>query len=367
MGFLQDIVEQLPGAHTENPLAGGLTPSEFVQRTTTGNASDNGLAAINALDPTIQVERMVNGVDKGLGGNGNIFSENSMAEQSNILNTVGKVIASWWAGGVAGDAAGSSAAASSNASVASNAGTIGNVAQGATIGGTAAGMNNQSVGEGALIGAVGGLLAPTTTDPTVVTEAPSATEVALQRAGQSAAKTAVGGGSGDEILTSAGTGAIYGSTANMNPTIAGAINGMVNAGIQADKAGQPIENGLFYGAVTGGAGGAAYDVAGGADDPTAGNPQGQSNELAGNVAGQTAAYAAGQVARNNLPVSPNAPEIPVDPQFEAYMKELTKGYSPQIQEVVNPMVLAAVGNGTEVSPTQLTQTNGISPLLLQGA
>jgi len=357
MSFLSDIVDQLPGAHTEIPFSGGSTVSEFAQQTTTGNISDNGLAAINALDPTIQLERMVNGVDKGLGGNGNIFSENSMAEQANILNTVGKVIASWWAGGVAGEAVGGATGSAAAA----------NVAQGATMGGTAAGMNNQSVGEGALVGAVGGLLAPTTTDPTVVTEAPSAAEVALQRAGQSAAKTAVAGGNGDDILTSAGTGAISGGTYDMNPTIAGAINGMVNAGIQADQAGQPVENGLFYGAVTGGAGGAAYDFAGGADAPTAGNPQGQSNELAGNVAGQTAAYAAGQVAQNNLPVSPTQPEMQVDPAFEAYMREMTKGYSPQIQEVVNPMVLAAIGNGTEVNPTELTPTSGISPLLLQGA
>jgi len=342
MGFLSDLVDKLPGSHIKNPLMGGKTMSEFVDSTTTGSLSDNGLAAINALDPTIQVERMVNGVYKGLGGSENIVSENTMAEQANVLNTVGKIIAANWVGGQVGGATGSE------------------LAQNAASGAASAGMNNQNIAEGAVVSGITGAFTPTT-DTTVVSQ-PTITEMALRRAGQGAAVAAAKGGSGNEILTSAGAGVISGGMSDFNPIIQGVINGAINSGIQADKAGQPIENGLFYGALTGGAsaaaGDAAYDYAGGKNNKAIA-------DLAGTIAGKAAGYAAGKYAQDNLPSEIN---LPVDLEFEKYMKYLHRGYSPQIQEVINPMILAAVGNGpdAEVNPTQLTQSTGISPLL-QGA
>jgi hypothetical protein len=360
MSFLQDLVDNLPGATTEkNPLMGGQTLSDFYSNTHTGNASDNGFAAIYATDPTIQLQRMINGVDRSTGGNGNIFTDQSMQEQAGIANTIGKMLAADWAGGVAGESAGEASAASgANASTVQQ---VGNVAQGATVGGTAAAMNNQSVAEGATVGAVAGAFAPTTTtDPTAVTQAaPTATEVALQRAGQSAATTAAKGGNSDEILTSAGTGAISGTTANMNPTIAGAINGAVGAGLAYDKAGQKTEDGALAGLITGGVSGYAGDAT---YDATGSNKTAQA---AAQVAGDVAGYAV--TTGTDLGMKP--PELPPDPQFEAYMKQMTSGYTPQVADVINPIILAAVGNGLTVEQTETTQLNngGVSPLITQGA
>jgi hypothetical protein len=126
-----------------------------------------------------------------------------------------------------------------------------------------------------------------------------------------------------------------------------------------EQADQDVEHGILIGALSGGAAGAARGAAtdAGANSTAAG--------VAESTVGQAAQYAL--ATQTDLGMQQHFdPATDIDPSFEAYMKELNKGYSPQIQEVINPMVLAAVGNGTEVNPTQLTQSTGISPLL-QGA
>ncbi|HLP99226.1 MAG TPA: hypothetical protein VK149_12365 [Sideroxyarcus sp.] len=365
MGLLQEFVSSLPGSNEKNPLT-GVSPSEFTKSTTTGNLSDNGFNTILALDPTISQQRGLNAIDKGLGGNGNIFSDKAMGEEAGIFNTVGKIIAASYLGDGAGDLAGNTATTST---------TTGNIVQGAVTGGTAAGMNNQSVGEGALAGGVIGAMAPTTnTDPTTVTktangasatqETKSALDVAMQGAKQGAVQAGVNAGKndqsvGDAIVDGALTGALTsGINQVSSPEIASMINGAVNNAVAADKAGQPIENGIFSGAVTGLAAGVAGEKV---------YKETGSKDL-GSAAAHAAQGATGIVARNNLPMSPNKEP---DPAFAEYMKLKTRGFSPQISDTINPIVLAAAGNGLTVeqtATTQLTKQNGgVSPLLIEGA
>lgn len=364
MSFLGDVVQDLPGSNEVNPLT-GQSPYQFVESTTSGNLSNNGYNAIRALDPTITAQNLINGVDKGVGGNGNVFSQNSMNEEAGILNAVGKVIAASYIGNEAGG--------------------LNTAEGGAAAGGAAAGMNNGSIAEGAAAGALVGAVAPastqqTTTDPTQVTQTANGastvqqSQSALGMAGQGAAQGAVQAGVaaeqnhqdvGNAVLGGALSGAISGGvTNNMSPEIAQAINGAVTNGIAADRSGQPIENGLFYGAVTGAAGGYAGDSAYQATNST---PLARAADSIGQ-------YVAGDVARNNLPANPNQPTAQQiaqeDPQFQAYMRYLQRGYSPQVSDAINPLVLAGVGNGTNVEQTittQLaTQNGGVSPLLIQG-
>jgi hypothetical protein len=372
---------------------GGRTMSDFAKQTLTNDISANGLNAINALDPMIQTERAINKV-----ADREIFDESTQNKQSVALNTVGKIIASWYLGGVAGDAATGAGAGS----------TVSGAATGAAAGGSNAAFNNQDIAQGAmyggLVGGLGGAMAPetsslsTTGGDTVINSTASATPAATEtmqaigkevitgagqgavaslatggNAGEGAAQGAIGGlvggvvGAGyDQAVTSksAVSGAAKGALkeaaktkarggdvnaavltgmANAgvgsalstisSPTLQSAFGSAIMAGIGANLAeanGNETENAVYGGATSGLLGGVAYEAAGGGD--------------AGNIAATV-----GQGAGTNLAIQtmPNAPEIPVDPQFEAYMKDLQRGYSPQITNDINPFLLASLTLGTD--------------------
>ena len=59
-----------------------------------GSISGAGRNAIQAFDPLISKERLINQGNRGLGG-GDIFSRNTMGQQAGLANTVGQM----WAGG----------------------------------------------------------------------------------------------------------------------------------------------------------------------------------------------------------------------------------------------------------------------------
>jgi len=67
-----------------------------------GSFSEGGKAAIKAFDPLISKERFANVLNKSVGG-GELFGDNTMNDQADLANTVGKLYAANWAGGEMGD------------------------------------------------------------------------------------------------------------------------------------------------------------------------------------------------------------------------------------------------------------------------
>lgn len=187
-------------------------------------------------------------------------------------------------------------------------------ASGATAGATSAALNGGSVGEGALKGAATGAL-------------------------------------------TAGITPMSGNTMTSN-IVNSAARGGVGGALNAKMSGQDVENGIYAGLLSGAAGGAAGTKA---------SQLSGGDKLITGIAAGTGAGLGGIVAGRTLPNKPPTPQIPESSAYKSFMESINQGYRPELQQIINPMVLSSAWLGNNdtlngVTPLNGQQVNGITSL-----